>query len=149
MRKIKNALKKFLGHAVAFPVVTLSKSLESYYSNLFKAGISLIGIYLITVSQALPVIVDYEFESLKLTHEFEHSSGMDLNSSECSDINEYQLECKLAKHRASSAVHGRSIANTILTLSFAFGLLLMAMSTLGFLSKAITEYLKGEKGGKA
>lgn len=109
------------------------KYASKYYPHIFKASIAMFGLFLITLSQGYPHIIEQQYEAKKLQYSLESKTGKTLDDITCEITNdEYEL-CMLAKYKQNDLenIGGLLIGITLISIYSGMGLFILSIG--GFL----------------
>ena len=101
------------------------------YGQIFKGGVALLGVFLIGISQAFPILLDHEYEARKLQYEVEAREGKSLDDIDCEKIKD-RSKCKLAKYKNTAVSSTAKLALNFVFLCFYVGITLIFISVIGF-----------------
>lgn len=120
-------MDKLLNHMIA------SLCAEKGYVALFKAGIMLLGIALLAMSQAGVFLYDKDITAHKAKFTLEMTLKQPLEKIDCFKLLTQQLDCAMAKHEIQALNSSLELLDMIVRRSFWFGVLLASLSCIGFL----------------
>lgn len=109
---------------------------EHSYSALFKAGVFLLGISLLSMSQVGTFLYDKDIEAYTERFKIEELSGKTLENTDCSKLNGKLTECRIAKHKSKTLDSSLTLLDTIVSYSMLSGFALTVLSLLIFLATA-------------
>lgn len=67
-------------------VIEVVLSVERCHKQIFKAGIALLTVYLIGISQVVPKFLEHEYEARKLQYKVEMISEQPMTDTDCMDL---------------------------------------------------------------
>ncbi len=113
------------------------RSIEGGYGSLFKAGIVLIGVSLIGLSQTFPVLIENDNKVRELMFEIEEQENKKIDDIDCYKIKNNIAKCRFVKYQMETNNFTNRLASYIVVYFFYFGLLLLFLSVAGFILTAI------------
>lgn len=128
MRILRDILKE-----IASVFDRANDEITNKYGTIFKGGVALLGVFLLGISQAFPILLEHEFEARKLQYKVEASSDKSINDIECIEANDKET-CKLAKYKIKAVESTAKLAFNLVFLCFYLGVTLIFISVIGFVS---------------
>jgi hypothetical protein len=131
VRQFLTCLRKLIGH------ILLSLCNEVGYSALFKAGIVLLGLSLLSISQVGPFLYEKDLAAHKAKFTLETTFNQALDAMDCRQTGALQTECLLAQHEMTLFNTANGLLVEVITTSLGIGQALLGLSAFGFLCKPL------------
>lgn len=112
---------------------------ERSYSALFKAGVFLLGLSLLAISQVGTFLYDKDIEAHTERFKIEEISGKALEDTDCTKLNGKLTDCRIAKHKSKTLDSGLALLLTIVKYSMWSGFALTMLSLFIFLVTAFRQ----------
>ena len=107
--------------------------IEREYKALFKAGIALLAVVLLGLSDTFPTLIEYDFETKKqMFLVLEQAKMHDIDNVECDSLHNNIARCNFVKYRLSADHRAINLASVIIVFLFWVGCFLLSLSVMGF-----------------
>lgn len=113
-------------------ILELAKEVSRSHIVVFKGGVVLLGVFLVGMSQTLPILLENEYEAKKLQYKVESTTGKGINELVCT-ATPVPETCMLAKYKIHTVEKTAKLAINLIFLCFYLGISLIGVAAIGFL----------------